>query len=112
VHEAAQAGDGQAAAIFDRAATELVECVVAVRRSLAVPDGKVLPVSHSGGVFNGATSSRDAFQSALEAANQGFQYRAPVYTPDIGAALYAAQLATQPLDESAKQTLRQQCAVG
>lgn len=110
VHEAAQAGDAQAAAIFDRAAKELVECVVAVRRSLAVPDGEVIPVSHSGGVFNGATFSRDAFRAALEAANQGLHYRAPIYAPDVGAALYAAQLAGQPLDESAKQTLRQQCA--
>lgn len=109
VHEAAQAGDAQARAIFDRAAKELVECVAAVRRSLAVPEGEVVPVSHSGGVFTGATFSRDAFRSALESANQGFQYRVPVYTPDIGAALYAAQLAVQPLDGSARQTLRQQC---
>jgi N-acetylglucosamine kinase-like BadF-type ATPase len=109
VHEAVQAGDAQAMAIFARAAKELVECVVAVRRSLAVPEGEVIPVSHSGGVFDGATMSRDVFRSALEAANPGFQYRVPMYTPDVGAALYAAQLAAQPLAESAKQTLRQQC---
>ncbi len=72
VHEAAQAGDAQAMAIFDRAANELVECVAAVRRSLAVPDGEVIPVSHSGGVFNGATFSRDAFRSALESAKLAF----------------------------------------
>lgn len=110
VHEAAQAGDAQAVAIFDRAAKELVECVAAVRRSLAVPDGEVIPVSHSGGVFNGASFSRDAFRSALESANLGFQYRVPLYTPDVGAALYAARLAAQPLNESAMQTLRRQCA--
>ncbi|MFC4313245.1 N-acetylglucosamine kinase [Steroidobacter flavus] len=110
VHEAAQAGDAQARAIFDRGAKELVECVAAVRRSLAVPDGEVIPVSHSGGVFNGTTFSRDAFRSALESANAGFEYRVPLYTPDVGAALYAAQLAAQPLNESAVQTLRQQCA--
>jgi N-acetylglucosamine kinase-like BadF-type ATPase len=109
VHEAAQAGDAQAVAVFGRAAKELVECVAAVRRSLAVPEGEVIPVSHSGGVFNGATFSRDAFRSALQTANQGFQYRVPMYTPDIGAALYAAQLAGQPLDEAAKQRLRTQC---
>lgn len=109
VHEAAQAGDRQVLAIFDRGAKELVECVIAVRRALAVPEREIIPVSHSGGVFNGATFSRDAFRSALEAANQGFQYRVPAYAPDVGAALYAAQLAAQPLDESAKRTLRQQC---
>ncbi|WP_129645618.1 N-acetylglucosamine kinase [Peristeroidobacter agariperforans] len=110
VHEAAQAGDGQALAIFDRGTKELVECVIAVRRALAVPEEAVIPVSHSGGVFNGTTFLRDAFRSALDGAGQGFQYRTPVYAPDIGAALYAAQLASRPLDESAKQTLRQQCA--
>jgi N-acetylglucosamine kinase-like BadF-type ATPase len=111
VHEAAQAGDAQAMAIFDRATKELVECVAAVRRSLAVPDGEVIPVSHSGGVFNGATFSRDAFRSALESAQLGLQYHAPLYTPDLGAALYAAQLAAQPLDVTTMQTLGQQCAV-
>lgn len=110
VHEAAQAGDAQAMAIFDRGAKELVECVAAVRRSLAVPDGEVIPVSHSGGVFNGTTFSRDAFRSALESANAGFEYRLPLYAPEVGAALYAAQLAAQPLNQPAMQTLRQQCA--
>lgn len=111
VHEAARAGDRQALAIFERGAAELVECVSAVRRALAVPEGEVIRVSHSGGVFNGAPFACDAFRSALEAAKQGFQYCTPVYSPDIGAALYAAQLSSQSLDESAKQTLRQQCAL-
>ncbi len=110
VHEAVQAGDAQAMTIFDRAAKELVECVSAVRRSLAVPEGEIIPVSHSGGVFNGATFSRDVFRRALGTANARFEYRAPLYTPDIGAALYAAQLAGRPLAESAMETLRQQCA--
>jgi N-acetylglucosamine kinase-like BadF-type ATPase len=110
VNEAAQAGDAQAMAIFERAAKELVECVAAVRRSLTVPDGEVVPVSHSGGVFNGAAFSRDAFRSALESAGRRLEYRAPLFSPDIGAALYAARLATQPLDASAMDTLRQQCA--
>ena len=109
VHEAAEAGDRQAAAIFDRAAKELVECVAAVRRSLAVPPGLVMPVSHTGGVFNGAARTCDAFRSALQAAKLGFEYRAPLFSPEVGAALYAAQLAAQPLDDTALATLRQQC---
>ncbi|HEY0941191.1 MAG TPA: BadF/BadG/BcrA/BcrD ATPase family protein [Steroidobacter sp.] len=110
VHEAAQAGDARAAAIFDRAAQELVECVIAVRRSLAVPESVVLPVSHSGGVFNGAALTCNAFRAALEAANHGFEYRTPLYSPELGAALYAARLAKQPLDETALATLREQCS--
>lgn len=110
VHEAAQAGDAQAAAIFDRAARELVDCVVAVRRLLAMPDRIVTPVSHSGGVFNGAALASRAFRSALEAANLGFEYRAPLYSPELGAALYAAQLAARPLSEAALSTLRVECS--
>ena len=109
VHEAAEAGDRQAAAIFDRAAKELVECVAAVRRSLAIPSGIVIPVSHSGGVFNGAARTCDAFRSALQESNLGFEYRAPLFSPEFGAALYAAQLAAQPLDDTAVDMLRQQC---
>lgn len=109
VHEAAQAGDAQAAAIFDRAAKELVECVIAIRRSLSVPAGVVMPVSHTGGVFNGAAVASSAFRSALGASNLGFEYRAPLYSPEFGAAIYAAQLAGQPLSEEALNMLKQQC---
>jgi N-acetylglucosamine kinase-like BadF-type ATPase len=105
VHEAAQAGDAQAMAIFDTAADELVACVVAVRRSLAVPDGELIAVSHSGGVFNASAVSPEAFRKALDRANLWLQYRTPRYTPEIGAALYAAQLAKQPLTEAALNTL-------
>jgi N-acetylglucosamine kinase-like BadF-type ATPase len=112
VDEAAQAGDAQAAAIFDRAGRELVECVVAVRRSLAIPEGVVTPVSHSGGVFNGAALTSRAFRSALVAANLGFEYRAPLYSPEFGAAIYAAQLAARPLSEAALKTLRVACSAG
>lgn len=110
VHEAAQAGDAQAAAIFDRAAKELVECVVAVHRSLRVPEGIVIPVSHSGGVFNGAALASGTFRAALEKASLGFEYRVPLFTPEFGAALYAARLAGQPLSENALDTLREQCS--
>ncbi|MDY6945460.1 MAG: BadF/BadG/BcrA/BcrD ATPase family protein [Pseudomonadota bacterium] len=110
VHEAVQAGDAQATAIFDRAAKELVDCVIAVRRSLAVPADVVMPVSHTGGVFNAAALLSSAFRAALAASSLGFEYRAPSYLPDVGAALYAAQIAKQPVSESALHLLRQQCA--
>ena len=108
VHEAAQCGDADAVAIFQRAAHELVECVLAVRRSLKVPDDVVLPVSHSGGVFSGAELMVDAFRVALAAARLRFEYRSPQYPPVIGAALYAARLASRPLTADALQSLRRQ----
>lgn len=104
VHEAAQAGDVEAAAIFQRAAGELLQCVTAARQSLQVPEEAVLPVSHSGGVFEGATLLLDEFRIAL-AGEPRLVYCTPRYPPDIGAALYAACLAGKPLSESAVRRL-------
>lgn len=95
IDEAARAGDKQAAALFARGANELVQCVLAVRRLLGVPDHVVLPVSHTGGVFSGTGLMVDAFRAALAAAPRPFEYRAPLHEPAVGAALYAIRLAGQ-----------------
>ncbi len=106
VHEAAEAGDSQAAAIFRRAADELVQCVLAVRRGLGVEPGVVLPVSHTGGVFEGAALMAPAFRSLLVAASLPFEYREPQFSPVIGAALHAARIAGTPLSAQALSSLR------
>jgi N-acetylglucosamine kinase-like BadF-type ATPase len=111
VDEAAQAGDTQAEAIFLRAADELLQCVCATRRSLAVPDTIALPVSNSGGVFSGSQLLTNAFRSALSAAHLPFEYRAPRYPPVIGAALYAARLSGAPLTGTALESLGRQSKV-
>jgi N-acetylglucosamine kinase-like BadF-type ATPase len=92
VHDAARAGDVQAVSIFHRAAAELVGCVLAARRSLQVPEDARIPVSHTGSVLEGATILLDAFKRAVASASLPLEYRAPKYSPDIGAALYAARL--------------------
>jgi len=92
VHEAARAGDTQAASIFERGADELVQCVLATRRSLSVPGDVTLPVSHTGGVFEGGALMVNAFRQSLAAAGPQFEYRTPRTSPDIGAAMYAARL--------------------
>jgi N-acetylglucosamine kinase-like BadF-type ATPase len=109
VHEAAESGDAAAAAIFTRGAGELVACVLTVRRSLDVPDTEVLPVSHSGGVFDHAQSVVDAFRAGLAAATAPFEYRAPQFPPAVGAALYAARLAGHALSPAALERLQQRC---
>jgi N-acetylglucosamine kinase-like BadF-type ATPase len=109
VHEAATAGDAEAAAIFSRGAKELVECVNAVRRALEVPAGAVLPVSHSGGVFEHAPAMVEAFRAGIAAAPFPFEYRAPQLPPAVGAALYAARVAGSDLASAAVQRLRTQC---
>lgn len=101
VHDAALAGDRQAAAIFDRAAQELFQCVDATRRMLKVPDRVALPVSHTGGVLQGAASMLDAFRREIAKTPGRFEYRAPQYAPEIGAALYAARLVGASLGNAA-----------
>ncbi|HEU4516452.1 MAG TPA: BadF/BadG/BcrA/BcrD ATPase family protein [Steroidobacteraceae bacterium] len=109
VHEAAQAEDREAAAIFTRGARELVGCVVATHRALAAPADAALPVSHSGGVFDNAPAMVEAFRVALAAAPLKLEYRAPQFPPAVGAALYAARLAGSPLSGPALDKLRQDC---
>jgi N-acetylglucosamine kinase-like BadF-type ATPase len=105
VHEAAEAGDEAAAAVFTRGAQELVACVLAVRRALGVPGAARPPVSHSGGVFDHAHRMVEAFRAALAAAPAPFEYRPPRYTPAVGAALYAARLAGRSLAPPALERL-------
>jgi N-acetylglucosamine kinase-like BadF-type ATPase len=110
VDDAATSGDEQARAIFERAAVELADCVAATRRSLAVRDDVVLPVSYSGGAFAGSTLLTAAFVDALAAMRPPVECRPPLFPPVIGAALYAARLAGAPLTDGALASLRRQCA--
>ncbi len=109
VHEAAQAGDLESAAVFVRGARELVACVLATHRSLGAPTDTPMPVSHSGGVFDNAPPMVDAFRAGLAASPVPLEYRAPRFPPAVGAALYAARLAGSPLTASALAALQQRC---
>ena len=91
VGEAALAGDQQANEIFVQAAGELAALVHAVRSNLAVPDGVCLPVSHSGGVFNSGALLMEPFRKALSSHAASFNLIAPILSPAMGAALYAAR---------------------
>jgi len=110
VHEASNAGDVEAGAIYLRAADELAATVLAVRRALAVPDSVVLPVSYSGGAFAGSPRLVDAFKNALGVMRAAFDCRLPLFPPVIGASLYAARLAGQALKAEALANLSGQCA--
>lgn len=92
VHDAARAGDLQAIAIFHRAAHELIDCVLAVRKTLRIPDDVLVPVSHTGSVLEGATILLEAFKRGIAETRSALEYRAPKHSPAVGAALYAARL--------------------
>jgi N-acetylglucosamine kinase-like BadF-type ATPase len=96
VAHAAETGDECAAQILSEAAYELAGLVDTTRRILDFGPEENVPVSYSGGVF----SERyivEGFEAALEDLYDGYGLRKPLYAPVIGAAIYAARLAGEPL---------------
>jgi N-acetylglucosamine kinase-like BadF-type ATPase len=106
VVEAASAGDECAARIVTEAAGELAKMVDVTRHRLEFGAGETVPVSYSGGVFN-ADSIKGAFHEALAGLYDGYELREPLYTPYVGAAIYAANLAKMPIDAGALRRLRE-----
>ncbi len=105
VVEAAYAGDDCAARIVTEAAGELAKMVDVTRRRLEFGADETVPVSYSGGVFN-ADSIKVAFDAALADLYGGYELCAPLYTPVVGAAIYAANLAKMSLHGAALRRLR------
>ncbi|MET3804143.1 N-acetylglucosamine kinase-like BadF-type ATPase [Nakamurella sp. UYEF19] len=104
VDRAAAAGDAVARQILTAAAAELVLVVRACRRALQVAADEAVPVSYSGGVFS-ADLVRDGFTLGMRRLG-GYEVRAPLFTPVVGAALQAAALAGASLAPDAMRRLR------
>jgi N-acetylglucosamine kinase-like BadF-type ATPase len=94
---AAQAGDVQARQLLVRAGDELALLAAGTARNLAVPAGAAVDVSYSGGVFAAGELVLGPLQAALARRLPGAQLKRPRFGPELGAALYAARLAGQPL---------------
>jgi N-acetylglucosamine kinase-like BadF-type ATPase len=107
VARAAQDGDGLAVQIFDDAARELAAIAEAVRQTLQFEPNEPVPTSYSGGVFNAGDLILGPLQRHLESRSRTYQLQAPMFTPGVGAAIYAARCAAQPLSGAAMQHLRQ-----
>jgi N-acetylglucosamine kinase-like BadF-type ATPase len=105
VVKAAQQGDAVAASILDAAAAELVSLVETAAHRLEFASAEPVAVSYSGGVFS-ATEVLSRFSHLLGRQDTRYTLRTPLFSPVIGAALFAARLAGSPLDESAVQALR------
>jgi N-acetylglucosamine kinase-like BadF-type ATPase len=102
---AAHDGDVSAIRIFDDAARELAAVVEAVRRALEFAPGEPVALSYSGGVFDAGTLILGTFQRHLAGQYGGYRLQAPIAPPSVGAAIYAAKLAAQPLSTAAMQRL-------
>ena len=94
---AAEDGDECAARILSEAADELAGLVDTTRRLLDFGPDEDIPVSYSGGVFN-AHPVVEGFEAALGHLHDGYELREPLHSPVVGAAIYAAKLAGEPLD--------------
>lgn len=106
VAEAAGAGDAQAQAIFGRAATELAAMIEAIRQNLTWPVTEAVRVSYSGGVFNSEDLILTPLRRALAAFSATYELSAPLMSPGVGAALYAARRAGEPLAPEALDRLK------
>jgi len=94
VSQAASQGDVAARDIFGRAARELAQIVIAVRRQLAYAAGETVKLSYSGGAFSAGELLLAPFRAAL---GSEFELCQPLHEPHIGAALYALKLESRAL---------------
>jgi N-acetylglucosamine kinase-like BadF-type ATPase len=106
VTRAALDGDVMAIRIFDDAARELAAIVEAVRCALEYAADEGVPLSYCGGVFNAGALILGPLRRHLEDGSGGYHIQAPMLTPGLGAAIYAARLAAQPLSAAAVARLR------
>lgn len=103
VSAAAADGDRVCAAILRQAGQALAALVKATITQLGYAPGEVVPVSWSGGVFT-CDEVRTAFRDDLT--DTPVELRDPLFSPVLGAALYAARLAGTPLTPEAVDALR------
>ena len=106
VSAAARQGDESARALFTKAAAELVELVNGVHAQLQIPAGLELPVSGSGGLFQGDSPLNALFEAALSGTGQAYCFSMARLPPHAGAALHAARLGGVNLSESFLSRLR------
>jgi N-acetylglucosamine kinase-like BadF-type ATPase len=101
VADAAGQGDAAALAIFDQAADELAAIVDAIRVRLGYDGADTVRLSYSGGVFRSGDTTLQPLCRHLARRFPHYVLVPPQFAPGIGAALYAAQLAGQPLAAAA-----------
>jgi N-acetylglucosamine kinase-like BadF-type ATPase len=102
---AAREGDPVATRILGDAARELAAVIEAVRHALEFEPGEPIPLSYSGGVFEAGPLILRPLQSQLAETSRKYELRQPKLAPHVGAAIYAAKLAGQPLSGAAIERL-------
>lgn len=93
--QAAQAGDREAQRLYEAAAQELAQLVLAIRKQLSFPQGKPVQVSFAGGMFNVGPLLTIPLQKALVGTDM--EIVEPCFSPVFGGILYAAIQLGYPL---------------
>lgn len=106
VIQAAELGDLPAGDIIRDACDELVQIIDVTALKLGYSASETVPLSYSGGMFDSAYM-RNIFTDAVGSRPFRYELRAPLLRPGIGAALYAAKTAGQPLSNPALANLQQ-----
>jgi N-acetylglucosamine kinase-like BadF-type ATPase len=88
---AAGEGDSAAAAILDRAAAELADLALALRRTLGFAPDEPAALSWSGSILTEVAPVRERFVALL--GDDAFRFVEPRHPPGYGAALYARHIA-------------------
>ncbi|GAA0572738.1 N-acetylglucosamine kinase [Rhizomicrobium electricum] len=101
VSTAAEEGDAAALKIFDRAAEELADIIDTIRVQLGYVGADEVRLSYSGGVFRSGEILLQPLRRHLASRFPRYALVAPQFAPGIGAALYAARLAGNPLGATA-----------
>ncbi|MEP1448591.1 MAG: BadF/BadG/BcrA/BcrD ATPase family protein [Paraglaciecola sp.] len=109
VSKAAEQGDMLAKEIMQEAGYELARIVNSTKESLKFNQDEPVNVSYSGGVFRSKALILDPFIDALQHYSSNYVVAAPVYTPVIGAALYACSLSGNRMQSQALQKLASSC---
>lgn len=106
VARAARDSDVEAIRVFDDASRELTAIIEAVRQALQFEPGERVCVSYSGGVFNAGELILAPLRHHIERYSKTYELKTPMLAPSLGAAIYAARLAAQPLSPAAIERLR------
>ena len=102
---AAKDGDGAALGLLESGARELADIVDAVRHQLPIPAAAAIPVSCSGGMFQPENGLREPFESQLQRRCDRYRFVAPLFPPDVGAAIQAARCNGTPLSAASLEAL-------
>lgn len=101
--KAAGLGDENALQLYDRAANELAAGVRAVASKLEFSPEKPIPVSYSGGIFQGGEIILEPLKRRLQ--GMGFELREPLMDPVRGGVLLAAYQAEPELADRIREWL-------